>query len=108
MNRTCRVPVMAIPFTPSRRPESIPTAGRSLFRAQATPVFPPVRRLAHNLAITGPEWPAKAGRGAPGGCELHPPRRADQRWLAPGVIAIAYGPSPTSIGVPAVLVAVAI
>jgi hypothetical protein len=38
----------------------------------------------------------------------HAARRADQRWLAPGVIAIVYGPSPTSIGVPAVLVAIAI
>ena len=38
----------------------------------------------------------------------HTAWRADQRWRAQGVIAIAYGPSPTWIGVPAVLVAVVI
>ena len=35
-------------------------------------------------------------------------RRTDQRWLVQGVIAIAYGPSPTWTGCPGVLVAVAI
>jgi hypothetical protein len=69
-------------------------------------------------------WIKAASGGAAGpasapGCGLGRPRpghagpyrgRADQRSLAPSVIAIAiaYGPSPTSIGVPAVLVAVAI
>ena len=38
----------------------------------------------------------------------HTAWRTDQRWLVQGVIAIAYGPSPTPIGCPGVLVAVAI
>ena len=63
--------------------------------ARGAPDPAPLRRA---LALGGP------ARRTPG----HTARRVDQRWLAPGVIAIAYGPSPTSIGVPAVLVAVAI
>src|ERR1700745_2171445 len=59
---------------------------------------PRARRQRRALALGGP------ARRTPG----HTARRGDQRWLAPGVMAIAYSPSPTSIGVPAVWVAVAI
>jgi hypothetical protein len=47
--------------------------------------------------------------GPPGARRATPPHGGPgQRWLVQGVIAIAYGPSPTWIGCPGVLVAVAI
>ena len=70
----------------------------SRIRSRRRLAAPLARRQRRALALESP------ARRTPG----HTARRARQRWLALGVIAIVYGPSPTSIGVPAVLVAIAI